>query len=420
MRNYMFDRRMAETPVRRSWPTGRRVAVYTSVYGRYLPARHRRSPLIGFIFFLLLISVLIITALMIQYGGYSLPWPGGDVFSGGNASNDPSWLPEGDGIEERGETTIPQAEIRGGTVLTIQKEGGESLSARQIYEKTLPSVVSIQAYSDEGTSNGSGIIMSANGYVLTNYHIIKGMEFAWVYLLTEEIGYEAQLVGYSDEIDLAVLKVDARNLTPAEFGSSRTLAVGDVTYALGNPMGYLYGSLTEGIVSALGRSITMGDYQVPLIQTSAPLNTGSSGGALLNDRGQVVGITSAKINSANGVVAEGLGLAIPISEVRGSVNSILTNGRVITPRIGILCVVAEVEGTFGILVDSVDDGGPAQKAGVQAGDLITRAEGIPVASVEELKDVFYDTGVGGSVALSILRGEEELTLLVELAGDGET
>ncbi len=416
MRNYMFDRRIVEKPVRRFWSVGGRPAVHTPVYTGYPSVRHRRSPLFGFVFFLTLISALTITALVIQYGGDSLPWPGD---SREDDSNGPSWLPEGAGIGERGETTIPQAEIGSKTMLIIQEEEGESLAASQIYEKALPSVVSIQAYSSEGASNGSGVIMSEDGYVLTNYHIIEGAESAWVYPLTGEMGYEARLVGYADEMDLAVLKVDAQDLTPAEFGSSRALSVGDVTYALGNPMGYLYGSLTDGIVSALGRSITMGNYQVALIQTSAPLNTGSSGGALLNDRGQVIGITAAKVTSSNGVVAEGLGLAIPISEVRGCVNSILAHGRVVTPRIGILCMTAEVEGTFGILVDSVDDGGPAQQAGVRAGDLITQADGRTVTSVEELKDVFYDAGVGGSVTLSILRGEETLTVLVELVGDGK-
>lgn len=152
----------------------------------------------------------------------------------------------------------------------------------------LPSVVSVTAFSGNTGSAGSGVVMSADGYIITNYHVIEGMAEAWVGLLTEEATqsgiyqYPAELVGYYADLDIAVLKVDAQDLVPAEFGSSRDLAVGETAYALGNPMGYLYGTFTDGIISALNRNISVGGHQMTLIQTSAALNSGNSGGALIN------------------------------------------------------------------------------------------------------------------------------------------
>lgn len=411
MRNYMFDRLASGAPAQtqpQPGPQAGRPAVYTPVYSAVRP--RRRSPLPWIIAFVVLIVSLAVTAVILNYAESSR-W-----YSAGNDPAEfPFDLPNGF-YQPQGtsETTIARAPTGDGTVLTIQTEEGEGLTAGQVYEKALPSVVSIQASSEAGTAAGSGIIMTGDGYILTNYHVIEGASTAWVFPLTGRSGYQAELVGYAAELDLAVLKVDAKGLTPAEFGSSRVLAVGDTVYALGNPMGYLYGSLTEGIVSALGRSVTIGGHKMSLIQTSAPLNSGNSGGALLNERGQVVGITSAKITSSTDVVAEGLGLAIPISEVRGCVNSILACGEVVTPRIGIMCVAARIDGVDGILVDSVEEDGPALTAGLLAGDLITAANGIPVAAVEELKDVFYDVGVGSVVDLTVLREGETLILSMEL------
>ena len=318
--------------------------------------------------------------------------------------------------EENQETTIPRAATGDGTQLTIQDEPGAYLSAEEIYAKVLPSVVSVTAFSGNVGSAGSGIVMSADGYIITNYHVIEGMEQARVSLLSPQATqsgvyeYPAELVGYYAELDIAVLKVAARDLIPAQFGSSRELAVGETAYALGNPMGYLYGTFTDGVISALNRNVNISGHQMTLIQTSAALNSGNSGGALINEYGQVVGITVAKIAPKDSVATEGLGLAIPISETRGIINSIIENGAVVTPAIGITCLAAEVDGKPVIYVNSVEADAPAAQAGLQAGDVILTVNGQSVASVEELRDILYDTGVGGTVEVVVLREDLEIAL----------
>lgn len=405
MRNYLFDRPTGGMPAQ---PQPARPAIYTP-----RAKKKRRSPLPWLITFLILIAALTSTLLILHFSDGSMPWDSvADNFSNAGKPSAPD--ASATASQEPARTTIPRAPTGDGTTLVIDTAPREALSANQIYTKALPSVVSIEAYCEEGYSTGSGVIMSTDGYIVTNYHIIEGSSSAWVYPLTESVGYEAKLVGYAADLDLAVLKVDARGFIPAEFGSSRSLEVGDTVYALGNPLGYLYGSFTDGIVSALARNVNVAGYDMSLIQTTAPLNSGNSGGALLNQYGQVVGITSAKITSGTEVTAEGLGLAIPISDIRGCVNSIIACGQVITPRIGIYCYASELRGIPGILVDSLEEGGPAEAAGLLPLDFITAANGIPVGSVEELKDVFYDAGIGGTVELTVIRGVKELTLTMTL------
>ena len=407
MRNYLFDRPTGGIPAQ---PQAARPTIYTPH-----TKKKRRSPLPWLITFAVLIVSLSATLLILYFGDGAMPW---DSFAAEEfpSFDNPSASAPGEPALQTttAPTTIPRAPTGDGTTLVIETAPRSLLTANQIYTKALPSVVSIEAYCEEGYSTGSGVIMSTDGYIVTNYHIIEGSQSAWVYPLTENAGYEAKLVGYAADLDLAVLKVDGRGFIPAEFGSSRSLEVGDTVYALGNPLGYLYGSFTDGIISALARSVNVAGYDMSLIQTTAPLNSGNSGGALLNCYGQVVGITSAKITSGTEVTAEGLGLAIPISDIRGCVNSIIAFGQVITPRIGIYCYATEVKGTPGILVDSVDEGGPAEAAGLLPNDFITAANGIPVGSVEELKDIFYDIGVGGTVELAVVRGVKELTLTMDL------
>lgn len=404
MRNYLFDRPAGGIPAQ---PQPARPAIYKP----RTKQKKRRSPLPWLIVFAVLILALVATLLILHFAGDTLPWDSPmDHFFGDDNPSASSPVESTEQPAVTTPTTIPRAPTGDGTILVIEPEGTVPLTANEIYQKALPSVVSIEAYHEEGYATGSGVIMSADGYIVTNYHIIEGSQSAWVFLLNENLNFEAKLVGYSAELDLAVLKVNARGLTPAEFGSSRSLEVGDAVYALGNPLGYLYGSFADGIISALARNVNVAGYDMSLIQTTTPLNSGNSGGALLNEYGQVVGITSAKITSGTEVTAEGLGLAIPISDIRGCVNSIIACGEVITPRIGIMCYVTEFRGVTGILVDSVDAGGPAEIAGLLPQDFIIAANGIPVSSVEELKDIFYDVGIGGTVELTVLRGTKEFVL----------
>lgn len=427
MRNYLFDRPVGGLPnqpapqvtpaLRRQQlkQAKRRLKKSYRVKKKQLRRemrKVRRSPLPWLLAFFVALALLCGAAVAIHYWARDVfPDFPSDSDSDGDSADGSLWQDLFTGSE----TTIPRAPIGGTATLTLQDPSTEPLTPTQIYQKALPSVVLVECSGTAAGSSGSGIIMTSDGYVLTNYHVVEGMSQCWVCLLTDGTEYEAQLVGYYEDKDLAVLKVDAVGLTPAEFGSSRALQVGDPVYALGNPLGYLYGTFTDGMVSALDRVVTVGDYQMTLIQTNVALNSGNSGGALLNQYGQVVGITSAKITSTGGeVTVEGMGLAIPISDVRGCVNSIIANGEVITPRIGIMAKVSVFKNQTGVLVISVDAGSPAEAAGLLADDFILAADGIPVTTVEELKEVFYDAGVGGTVLLTVLRGLETVELSVTL------
>lgn len=317
--------------------------------------------------------------------------------------------PQSGAEEEEPVQEIARAPFGLGVTLELSNVAPE-LTARKIYEQVLPSVVSVTAQYESRYSSGSGVIMREDGYILTNYHVIEGAYSASVMLLSEGGGsYEAFLVGYDQGYDIAVLKIEASGLQAASFGDSDALRVGDAVYAIGNPMGYLYGSMSDGIVSAVARTID--DNDMTLIQTTAALNSGNSGGALVNTAGQVVGITSAKISGqTDGVVREGLGLAIPITDLRPFVNRILETGKSWRPSIGIMCCAAEADGVAGIMITSVEPGTPAEEAGLTPFDFILEANGVRTSSLYALKRVLYDVGVGGTVRCTVLRSGEYLEL----------
>ena len=349
-------------------------------------------------------------------------WPDGF----GDSAPRRTWPIPGSGSSDWTLDDLPWGKPDPSVQLTLTDEAGEALSGRDIHEKVLPSIVYIRA-SEKGSLglsyfSGTGIIVTASGYVLTNFHIIDETDEVQVMLLTDQTYtyYDAQVIGVDEEFDLAVLKFDGEglDLTPAQLGDSDALAVGDTVYAEGNPMGYLLGSMTSGIVSALGRDTEV-DSDLGFIQTDVPLNPGNSGGALVNDRGQVVGITSAKITGLvresgesyeDAALIENIGLAIPISDALPFLNRILATGKSWRPYIGIQCVAQEVDGRRGILVDSVEKGTPAQEAGLQKDDLIVSANGQPVTSLIELRRVIYRTGVDGLLHCIVVRDGEELSI----------
>ena len=263
--------------------------------------------------------------------------------------------------------------------------------------------------SGQGYGAGSGVIMREDGYILTNYHVIEGGDAVKIMLLSDGATYDAQLVGYDESLDIAVLKIDAEGLTAAQFGDSDLLEIGDAAYAIGNPMGYLYGTMTDGIISALHVEVDVDGKSMNLIQTSAALNSGNSGGALINEQGQVVGITVAKISGKEDeALVEGLGLAIPISDARPFINYILETGETCQPAIGITCSAAAMDGTAGVMVQSVEPDGPAREAGLQKLDLIVAGNGKAVDSIYSLKRLINETGVGGVISLTVLREGERL------------
>lgn len=315
------------------------------------------------------------------------------------------------------------------SVVLSARPAGAAVSGRQAYQAVLPSLVCVEA--DHigrfgGASMGTGVVVTESGYVLTNYHIIDDTVSIRVQLLDSSNRYfDANVIGFDEEFDLAVLKFDPDGvgLTPAQLGDSDQLAVGDWVYAVGNPMGYLLGSMSVGVVSALDRDEDAFGSALGLIQTDAVLNPGNSGGALLNESGQVVGITCAKITGIeresgdsidDAVVLEGMGLAIPISDAIPFVNHILATGETWRPVMGITCSAATVDGRRGIQVAEVT-GDVAREAGLKKGDLILSANGRDVATLVQLRRVLYRTGAGGEVVCSVLRSGEELEITFPLA-----
>lgn len=320
--------------------------------------------------------------------------------------------------------------------LSVQSAGA-ALSPSRIYREALPSLVAVEAahkaddpWQGQSYNMGTGVILTGSGYVLTNYHIIDETVSIQVRLLDDTSAvYDALVIGFDEEFDIAVLKFDpdGARLTPARLGDSDSLMVGDWVYAVGNPMGYLLGSMSVGIVSALNRDEDESGGALGLIQTDAVLNPGNSGGALLNEAGQVVGITCAKITGLvreddvvidDAVVLEGMGLAIPMSDAIPFVNRILATGESWRPAMGILCSAATVDGRHGIQVSKVT-GEAARAAGLKKGDLILSANGQPVASLVELRRVLYRTGVDGELTCAVLRGGRELEISFRLVDGTE-
>ena len=306
------------------------------------------------------------------------------------------------------------------SVTLSTQPAGPVLSGREAYQSVLSSLVCVEAVHAnrfDGVSMGTGVVVTDTGYVVTNYHIIDETVSIRVSLLDDSYRYfEAKVVGFDEEFDLAVLKFDPAEvtLTPARLGDSDQLAVGDRVYAVGNPMGYLLGSMSGGLVSALNRDEDASGSALGLIQTDAVLNPGNSGGALLNESGQVVGITCAKITGIeresgealeDAVVLEGMGLAIPITDAIPFVNHILATGETWRPAIGIQCAAAEVDGRRGIRVAEVTGDAP-KEAGLREGDLILTANGAPVASLVELRRVLYRTGADETLFCTVLRDGE--------------
>ena len=310
------------------------------------------------------------------------------------------------------QTTIPRAPTGAAARLLLEEAGGQELTDQEIYEQCGPSVVYIQVDKGGSLGAGSGVVMTADGYIVTNEHILTGASSAWVILQDDRV-LEAKLVGSHAGSDLAVLKVEADDLTPARFGSSGTLRVGDRVVAIGNPLGsQLRGTMTQGIVSAIDRSVDVNGTSMSLIQTTAALNMGNSGGALINEYGQVVGITNMKIMSDQSTI-EGLGFAIPTRYAKGIVDQLISSGEARTPALGIT-VLHDPSRQDGVLVQSVDPASDAFAKGLSAGDVIVAANGERLTDDTSLLGVRETLGVGDTMTLTVLRNGEELTIEVVL------
>lgn len=310
---------------------------------------------------------------------------------------------------------LPWAQPDPNVSISVQDQGTEALTSNQIYDQVLPSVVCVTADQGNGSASvGSGIVLTDTGYIVTNYHIIQGGVSLEVSMLSNSNSYDAKLVGCDQELDLAVLKVEAQGLTPARLGSSDQLAVGDSVYAIGNPMGYLHGTMTEGIISSPTRAIQVDGKDMNLLQTSAALNSGNSGGALANAYGQVVGITTAKITGIeNDTVIEGLGLVIPINDTIPFLNQMIHTGQSFRPSLGILCQEVQLDDSPGIYVVSTTPDTPADGV-LLKGDVILSANGVETPTLYALTRVLNDTGVDNPVNLSVLRDGAEFSVSITL------
>lgn len=318
---------------------------------------------------------------------------------------------------------LPWGEPDPSVSLAVEPAAGSALSGRDVHQRVLPSIVYVEATAKghTGAFSGTGVVVTGSGYVLTNYHIIEETDYIEVMLLSDRgrTMHPAQVIGFDEDFDIAVLKFDGEGLglTPARLGDSDLLAVGDPVYAEGNPLGYLTGSMTEGIVSALERESEVNSDGMGMIQTSAALNPGNSGGALVNGQGQVVGITSAKITGLmrerdesleDAAVLENIGLALPITDILPFVNRILATGRSWRPSIGITCFESTVDGRNGLQVKSVEKGVPAREAGLREGDLIVSANGRPVPTLTDLRRAIYRAGLDGEFHCVVVRDGAEV------------
>lgn len=318
------------------------------------------------------------------------------------------WTDQGDQMPEEensGETTVARAPTGDGTTLTIASAGGEERhSFQQIYQENISSIVSIRGTSELGLYFGTGVIMTENGYIITNAHVIEGCSEVEAVLQDERV-FPALLVGSDVQTDLAVLKIDAQELKPAQFGDSATIQVGDTVLAIGNPLGEeLRGTMTDGIISAINRDVYVDGYTMVLIQTTAALNSGNSGGALINDRGQVVGITNLKMESYDSTV-EGLGFAIPTATVKTVVDELIAHG-VVTGRPTIGITVREVAAyecaPAGVRVESVQAGSDADGK-LEVGDIIVEANGASVTATDDLLAIKDALQAGDVLSLRLWR-----------------
>ena len=303
-------------------------------------------------------------------------------------------------------------------------EGG-GMALQDIYTQNIPSVVSIACQGSRSSSSGTGVVLSSDGYIVTNAHVVENSNAISVQL-TDDRSFAARLVGCDDISDLAVLRIDCNDLTPAQFGDSSTLRVGDTVVAIGDPLGAAFrGTYTNGIVSAINRDVDMNGRTMTLIQTNAALNSGNSGGPLINCYGQVIGINTMKIGTfTDNAGVEGLGFAIPSTQVKDIVDQIVAQGYVSgRPSIGI---TGEALSTFyqhyyrmpaGLYITEVEPGSDAAKKGIQEGDMLLYLGETRVTSMEDLKTALYDCEVGQAVEVIVYHKGQQYRLELTLSED---
>lgn len=262
---------------------------------------------------------------------------------------------------------------------------------------------------------GSGVIFDSSGYIVTNYHVVQNAQAITV-SLPDNRTMDGKVLGSDPATDLAVVKVDAANLPAVTFGDSDSIMIGEPAIAIGNPLGLeFHGSVTVGVISALNRTIEIGDRKFKLIQTDAAINPGNSGGALVNADGQVIGINSAKIAAAG---VEGIGFAIPINSVRPILKELVEKGKVTRSYLGIVALDRNSAANYGyelnidhgVYVFRVQKDGPAYQADIEEGDIIVKINGTDINSVADLHSVLDNIPVGSNIEVVVIRNGQTVTL----------
>ena len=337
------------------------------------------------------------------------------------------------GVSNSGEedsTTINVSDRTVSQVAVNKVDGQTEMSDAEVYAANVNSVVSINVTGTSGTnwfgqpvqtaSAGSGFILTSDGYIVTNYHVVGDAQTIQVTLYSGDT-YDAQYVGGDEDYDIAVIKIEATGLQAVTLGNSEELNVGDHVLAIGNTLGELTFSMSGGMVSSVNRTINVDGTPFNMIQTDTSINPGNSGGPLLNSYGEVVGIVSAKYSStgSNGETAEGLGFAIPINDVSSMIQDIMTNGYV-SNRAYLGATIGSLNAsmaqqyrydiTEGAFVYSVEDGGPADQAGLQLGDVITAIDDTEITSLDDLTAARKSYTAGDTCTLTVYRQGETITL----------
>ena len=354
------------------------------------------------------------------------------VLVGGAAGYGGAVLAKGGSADN--EATIQESGRQPVTVQVKKVDGQTKMQPAEVYASTVNSTVSINCSSTttnvfgqttQSASSGSGFIITEDGYVVTNYHVVSGASSVKVTLYNGDT-YDATVIGGDSDYDVAVLKIEATGLTPVTLGDSTDVNVGDTVLAIGNPLGELTFSMSGGYVSSCNRAINVDGTPFNMIQVDCSINPGNSGGPLMNLYGEVVGIVSAKYSSYSSTTVEGLGFAIPISDVKSIITDIMENGAVtdkaymaITAGTMTAQMAAQysIDVTQGVFVYSVVEGGAGDKAGLRLGDVITKLNDTTLTSRQDMSAAMKSYRAGDTVTLTVYRGGQYIT--TELTFDAQ-
>lgn len=330
------------------------------------------------------------------------------------------------------QTELTQVVTSDGTKYEIEQVENPVVAIAEIAGK---SVVGVKVtatsknifYSATSDSEGSGIIYSSDGYIITNYHVIESAIIdsnntkLYITFANSEEEIEAKVVGYDSITDIAVVKVEKDGLVAASFGSSNNLKVGEMVVTIGNPLGQeLAGSITVGYVSALNRTLTADGRTYKLLQTDAAINPGNSGGALVNTKGEVIGINTVKIGATE---VEGIGFAIPSDIASPIIEELIKNGKIVRPYVGISGLNIDKQSAKryklveGIYIASVEKDSPADKAGLERGDIIVKIDDTEISTIEEFNEIKNSKQIGEEVKIRVNRNNEETEITLTLGSD---